>query len=171
MKNQFNVLTKLVQRSIASLLLLFICGCGTSYQISTEVKEKEHTVPAIQTTDTIYTMIPYDPVDEDSIGRAYLEKYCKGTADIDQDGLKARISFLVQGEGKLKATVIKLTADLEAKERTIKTLDTTKTFTGYTKEQVSAAKLSGGYWGAGITLLCLAGLIGIGFFLKSKFGL
>lgn len=163
---------------IMIVLMISFCvwGCGASYKSQTEVKEKEHIVPAIQTIDTVLIPVFFDtedsgPCNPDSIGRAYLEKYCKGTADIDKDGLKAKISFLVREKGTLTATIIQLSADIEAKERKIKTLDTTKIFTGYTKADVSAAKLSGGYWGAGITLLSLAGLIGIGIFFKSKFGI
>jgi len=67
-------------------IILFI-GCGTIKETTT-TETLPQTIPAVIVHDTtkVLTTLPINSTQADSIGRWYLENYCKGTENIDQNG-------------------------------------------------------------------------------------
>lgn len=123
---------------VTTFLALILIGCGTIKETTTTSTEAQ-TIPAVVIHDTvgIPVELPLRDSQIDSIGRWYLKTYCKGTAEIDQDGLKATVTFYtktvqIQRDSlNVKSKmIIQLNTDLEKKEQIIQA---TKTIT-QTKE-------------------------------------
>lgn len=158
-------------------LSLIILGCGSSKETTTTTTRFE-AVPAVFVIDTQYIVIPavFDDSQADSIGRAYLEKYCKGSAEIDKDGLKATISFYIKKASQLQSAlsekhnlVIQLNTELEKKKQEIKSIVTT------TEKKTEPSALwvwwaSMKYWVSTLLIGILLGFI-TGWFVRSKFSI
>jgi hypothetical protein len=81
---------------IITLVLLFI-GCGTIKETSTTITAPV-TVPPIIIHDTVYSYLEwkkegYAFVNLDSVKHWTLENLCKGTVNIDTEGIKIRVSY------------------------------------------------------------------------------
>jgi uncharacterized protein YceK len=108
------------------LSVLFLGGCGTIQQTTTTETEGQ-ILPAVVVYDTVFYPFPYevlvkDGIDIDSAQRAFFLEHCKGTVEIERDGLKARISFLARDNKEKAETVIQLTSEIEKKEQVIQTI-------------------------------------------------
>jgi hypothetical protein len=128
--------------TIAFTALLFLFSACSTIKESTETSTTPVTVPAVAIHDTL--LIPVElPMREetiDSIGRWYLDNYCKGTVDVDKDGMKATINFWTKTTKRLadsldtaKKTVIQLGYEIQKKEQIIqatKTVTTTESTPG-----------------------------------------
>ena len=109
-------------------LLLFLVGCGTIKETTTTTTEGQ-IIPAVIIHDTVTIPVELPLTDEktDSIGRAYLEKYCKGEVNVDQNGLKASLKFWMstaKNKDRLlsekEKSIIQLGYEIEKKEQEIK---------------------------------------------------
>jgi hypothetical protein len=135
-------LSKIVYTAFVFSLLLV--GCGTIRETTTTTTEAVK-IPPVIIHDTIPIPIELPITDEvtDSIGRSYLEKYCKGNVDVDRDGLKLQVSFWVNTTKALKdslnsqkKTVLQLGYEIEKKEQEIQE----------TKKVVETKKTPGDWW-------------------------
>lgn len=118
-------------------IILFI-GCGTIKETTT-TETLPQTIPAVIVHDTtkVLTTLPINSTQADSIGRWYLENYCKGTENIDQNGLKATINFYVKTKqiladslNRTSQMILTLQSDIKEKEKIIQgTKITTETKT------------------------------------------
>jgi hypothetical protein len=124
-----NMKTVLIILGLAILLV----GCGTIKETTT-TETIGQTIPATIIHDTISIPVELPLTDEktDSIGRAYLEKYCKGEVNVDQNGLKASLKFWMstakskdQLLNEKEKSIIQLGYEIENKEREIETIKTT----------------------------------------------
>jgi hypothetical protein len=121
---------------ITVFLALILIGCGTIKETTTTSTDAIK-IPATVVHDTvgIPVELPLRDSQIDSIGRWYLETYCKGTTEVDQNGLKATVSFYTKTvqvqRDSLNAKskmIIQMQTDLEEKEKTIQaTKKTTET--------------------------------------------
>jgi hypothetical protein len=110
-----------------------LCACGTIKETTT-TETMGQVIPAVIIHDTVSIPIELPLTDEktDSIGREYLEKYCKGEVNVDQNGLKASLKFWMstakskdQLLSEKQKAVIQLGYEIEKKEQEIQTIKTT----------------------------------------------
>lgn len=114
------------------LVTLLFIGCGTIKETTTtETLAQE--IPAVVIHDTTFVAVPYEVqiingIDIDSAKRDYFVKNCKGTMNIDKDGMKATISFLSKDNKGKAETIVQLTSEIEKKKQEIEgTKKTTET--------------------------------------------
>jgi hypothetical protein len=115
--------------AIAGLLV----GCGTIKETTT-TEIAGQTIPAVIIHDTVSIPVELPLRSEviDSIGRWYLENYCKGEVNVDQNGLKASLKFWMstaKGKDQLlnekQKAIIELGYEIEKKEQEIESVKKT----------------------------------------------
>ncbi len=155
---------------IASIIFI---GCGTIKETVTTTTQ-EQVLPAIVIHDTVSVIVELPLTDEktDSIGRAYLEKYCKGEVNVDQNGLKASLKFWMntakskdQLLSEKQKTIMQLGYEIEKKEQIIQETKTTTE----TKSTPGNMWILFHSWIFTIPALILGAIIGI--FLRARVGL
>jgi len=168
---------------IIFMIGLMIAGCGTIKEtVTTQTQAQIIPAKIVHDTTKIPITLPITDAMKDSIGRWYLENYCKGTATVDQDGLKAKINFYVSQRDALKNNlnaasdsldakndlIVNMQTDLEAKEQTIKALVTT-TKTESTPGQLWIIWHSIFYWIGSFIIGAISSIVCLYVF-KSKLG-
>ena len=164
-------------------VIFAVAGCGTIKEtVTTQTQAQIIPAKIVHDTTTIPITLPITDVMKDSIGRWYLQNYCKGTATVDEDGLKAKINFYVSQRDALKNNlneasdsldakndlIVNMQTDLEAKEQTIKAITTT-TKTESTPGQLWIIWASKLYWIGSFVFGAIASIVLLYIF-KSKLG-
>jgi hypothetical protein len=119
------------------LTILFISilliGCGTIKETTT-TETVGQTIPALIIHDTVSIPVelPITSDMADSIGKWYLENFCKGEVNVDKDGLRASIKFWMttaKSKDKLlnekENTIMQLGYEIEKKKQEIESIKTT----------------------------------------------
>ena len=118
------------------ILIVFVFALAGCAQFGESVKTEtaKQIIPAQVVQDTVVQRIvlPLRSEQVDSIGRWYLQKYCKGTATVNDNGLRAKIEFFIDSIAVLNNTLnakkdlaVRMTIDLISKEKIIEALQTT----------------------------------------------
>ena len=113
---------------LIAILAFILVGCSAIKETSTTSTEAV-TIPAVIIHDTLMVAVPYaleiqNGIDIDSAKRDYFVKNCKGTVNIDQDGLKATISYLSKDNKGKAETITQLGYEIEKKEQEIQATKT-----------------------------------------------
>lgn len=145
------------------LTLLFV-GCSNIKE-TTSTTTEPLTLPPVVIHDTVTVAIPYlvevqNGIDIDSAKRDYFVKNCKGTMEIDKDGLRATISFLSRDNKGKAETITQLTAEVEKKKQELQVKTTTKT-TESTPSNLWIFWNSFQYWISTFILGIIVGVVGL----------